>query len=395
MSHAQTTKKSTINNDDKRLSRAAANRPAWQAKAQKQATGTAQATMPARRQFNKNTSHGKKQQPQKPQQVQLQQGTQELIQRKIMVGGKPFAPNETFQNEAYHDFTNAYEIIEKLHNDGKPPVYSYNTKEELMKEIELRNGVVEGVYQANKGCCKYPLINVGQHGYLNPDYWVQKKYMDFEIKSPLPPGKTAADAIASIFEPTANTILECFTMIQAVNYYSLLQTLGRAKFNKMFPNGSGLYLTLLPYSNWAKTMFQSTKYETISLGSREQLVPGDWVYFRNFSDFDHFPPQSLWQGENTIVMGPDQYHGFGLSNTYTEEKLNKELVDAFNVKMVHTKDHRTTTELRYPGLITSKITFNGLSEPEKLQRNLRLLPGGLRLENVTRPVISEILKPIP
>ena len=58
-------------------------------------------------------------------------------------------------------------------------------------------------------------------------------------------------------------------------------------------------------------------------------MPGDWVYFKNFSDYPVKHPGGFWRGENAIVMGGGMYRGFGVVSQL-ETDLNKELVKQYN-----------------------------------------------------------------
>ena len=40
------------------------------------------------------------------------------------------------------------------------------------------------------------------------------------------------------------------------------------------------------------------KYDIITVASKSEILPGDWVYFKNFKDYTTRVPDGYWQGEN-------------------------------------------------------------------------------------------------
>jgi len=63
----------------------------------------------------------------------------------------------------------------------------------------------------------------------------------------------------------------------------------------------------------------------------EQLLPGDWVYFQNFSDYKstHEGAQAAWAGEHAIYMGNDRFRGFG-TDAVTYEGMVELLINSYN-----------------------------------------------------------------
>ncbi len=95
------------------------------------------------------------------------------------------------------------------------------------------------------------------------------------------------------------------------------------------------------------------------------MLPGDWVYFKNFADYTTKHPGGFWQGENALVMGDGIYRGFGVTNK-TEAELNAELVKEYNAGLP-ASDQKTVDDLLKQG-------------------------GGLLRTPVFRPNVSEIVK---
>jgi protein-glutamine gamma-glutamyltransferase len=164
----------------------------------------------------------------------------------------------------------------------------------------------------------------------------------FKPKSPLPTGKEASDAIEAIFAPGAGTRLECLSMTAAVEYYSLLKGLGKSKFNAMFPGGTGLEISSDP-AHFPTSLGAGNKYRIIALGSKNEVLPGDWVYFQNFADYTAKHPGGYWQGENAIYLGGGKYRGFGVA-AMSENDMNQELVNQYNAGLP-AADQKTVAQL--------------------------------------------------
>lgn len=67
------------------------------------------------------------------------------------------------------------------------------------------------------------------------------------------------------------------------------------------------------------------------LKSPDELLPGDWVYFQNFSDYKstHEGAEAAWAGEHAIYMGNDRFRGFG-TGAVTYEGMVELLIDSYN-----------------------------------------------------------------
>jgi protein-glutamine gamma-glutamyltransferase len=213
-------------------------------------------------------------------------------------------------------------------------------------EVRVRHQATKGMDAAHAGSCNYP--DSANPDYLDSTYWDRIGYMHFTPKSPLPVGKDAADAIEAIFAPGANSRLECMAMTVAVEYYSLLKGLGKAKFNALFPGGAGLEISTRLSGSAHPTFYGATKlYKNMTLSSKSEVLPGDWVYFKNFADYLTKHPDGYWQGENAIYMGGGKYRGFGVSSL-SEADLNAELVRVYN-QGLPAADQKTVADLLAEG----------------------------------------------
>jgi hypothetical protein len=285
------------------------------------------------------------------------------IQRKIILGGKPYTPTKSYYKYLDANFgPTMVEFIKNMDNGGKPPEYSFVSAEQMGYEVRVRYQITKGMDEAHKGSCEYP--DSAHPDYLDSAYWDRKGWMNYVPKSPLPAGKDASDAIESIFAPGAKTRLECMSMTVAVEYYSLLKGLGKSKFDALFPGGAGLEISTRLGSSTHPTFYGAKKlYKNITLTIKSEVLPGDWVYFKNFKDYLAKHPGGYWQGENSVYMGSGNYRGFGVSSL-KEADLNGELVKQYNAGLPPA-DQKAVADLLAEG-------------------------GGLQLSPVFRPDIAKL-----
>jgi len=285
---------------------------------------------------------------------------QDVLQPKIIIGGKDL------EKDAYDDLVWKHvfdiertEMVDRMHNGGQSPDFIFSTMDQLNTEIKVRRNAITGMEEVHKHCCAYP--DNTHPPFLNATYWKSCGTMCFE---PYNPFGEASDAIEAIFAPGENTRLDCWTFMVAIEYYAMLKGIGRDKFNQKFPKGKGLEISWRGTTNvqGQGQNFIFNNYKTVSVSSAKELVPGDWVYFKNFPDYTIVNPGGLWQGENAIYMGNGKYQGFG-SGLRTEPEMNKKLVEAYNDGVKNLLDKRKPDSLALDG-------------------------GGLLLDKVNRPAIS-------
>jgi hypothetical protein len=283
------------------------------------------------------------------------------IQRKIVVGGKDYAPSARYLTWLTANFGPAMrEFVEDMHNGGSLPVYSFSSFEQMGFEVRTRAAAIKGIEDVHKGCCGY--YSTADPPYLDSTYWDQVGGgVDFVPKSPLPTGKNASDAIEAIFAPGAHTRLECLSMTAAIEYRAMLKSIGPAKFNAQFPGGAGIEIVARP--SFPLISGADKKFEVKAVASRSEILPGDWVYFKNFKDYTTRVVGGYWQGENAIALGGGMFRGFGVA-AMSETDLNQELVNRYNNDATP---------------ILTKTVADLLADG-----------GGLLLSPVIRPVMSKI-----
>ncbi len=279
--------------------------------------------------------------------VVQQQGHGSQIQRKIKVGVTEVTASPVFEEEIKRKCGNdplALEIFREMQN--RKDEYRFDSWPALYNELQIRSKIIAGMNEAHNGCCEYPdAAHPG--GALDSAFWIKKGDYHFEVKSPLPPGKEASDAIEAIFKPKSRaTFLECLSMEVAVSYFSLLKTLGKEQFNKTFPRGSGIVITK-EGMDFLKTPIGGL-FNELQVKSVSELIPGDLVYFKNFADYSD-KVGGFWAGENAVYYGNGKFRGFG-TKILTEEEMLKELVAKYNQeRKLYGPQARTVQDLKKEG----------------------------------------------
>ena len=221
------------------------------------------------------------------------------------------------------------EALNTMHNGGRPPVHYYATKAQLMFELNLRDNATEEIAKANasEDNLRYPTRSGDPaDGWLDPKYWDKVGFYQFFPA----PGATSAPAVRSIFGGKDN-VLECNSAMVAVEYGSMLDTMGNDAFNKRVADG-GLIISpyhLPPSGVDQHPLYKQGMIETVMITSTKDLIPGDWVYFRNIADYLTKHPNGFWSGEHTLYLGDGKFQGFG-TTVLTEGALREKLLDHYN-----------------------------------------------------------------
>jgi hypothetical protein len=131
------------------------------------------------------------------------------------------------------------------------------------------------------------------------------KYMTFtpvEIVSP-------SEAIQLFFE--SRTICECHSLMTAVFYRAILEVVGAPLFDLAF--GGMVVANGLTYASDNPLRAVTS---TFPINGEDDILPGDWVYFVNRSDYKSKHPGGAAGGWNVVCVGtgPRRYVGFGLGS---------------------------------------------------------------------------------
>jgi len=221
------------------------------------------------------------------------------------------------------------EALVTMHNGGWPPVHAYANKDQLMIELNLRDKAIDEMGKANVNAdnLRYATRRGDpSDGRLDPKYWDKVGFYQFLLAL----GATPAPAVRSIFGSKDN-VLECNSAMVAVEYGSMLETMGNAAFNKRMADGS---LIVSPYHLPPRgvdehPLFKQGMIEIVAITSTKDLIPGDWVYFRNLADYLTKHPNGFWSGEHALYLGGGKFQGFG-TTVLTEDEMREKLLDSYN-----------------------------------------------------------------
>jgi protein-glutamine gamma-glutamyltransferase len=215
----------------------------------------------------------------------------------IQIFGKPFQKNNFWKSDSIES------VIVKRMQDAKV-IYSYQTLDELLFELNLRKNIINSAIEMSKGKAKF---NIFSNSRANPEYWQRSNAGGFQLGR----GVRPSDAIRDIFINSSLYTFECATGTIMIFYDALLKLIDETRFNEIFQN---LYL----YSWHLDSDF------SIYTFYGKDILPGDVVYFTN-PDVD--PKKSWWRGQNVVDLGDGTYfgHGFGI-------RTHEEMITLLNEK---------------------------------------------------------------
>jgi hypothetical protein len=240
---------------------------------------------------------------------------------------------------------------------------------QLKMEVEYRKSILTNIKKANEaykkevigtGCCFYG--DFGSYKLKN-EYWKRMKDprnaspeerkgkalpmegqggWAIELKDEASPSK----AIKEIFKTKtpadkAENLLECASMMTVVQYKSMLDVMGDDAFDKRFKGGKDLLITSpeAPLLQFDETGTKAEGRGTaplqdpskglmtiVDVKNIKDLIPGDWVYFRNYNDYSLWHESGLWSGEHAAYLGKDSngrmlFSGFGLTEKTYKQML--------------------------------------------------------------------------
>ena len=160
---------------------------------------------------------------------------------------------------------------------------------------------------------------------LDPTDWEEIELENFRLK----PRRSASAAVNKIF--SGGTAMDCACALWATLAYSILNTVGPARFDRAMGEAGQNNQNLVVGKRVARAdegmlrqLIDKPKPQSIT-----DLLPGDAVYFKNTEYIHDKHPGSPWQGENTIYKGNGQFSGHGVG-TQNPETILKILVSEYN-----------------------------------------------------------------
>lgn len=174
-------------------------------------------------------------------------------------------------------------------------------------------------------------------GYANEKMFENKGFYKFKLRK----GQSASKAIESFF--TGLTICECYSAMMAIEYRTLLKTLGAEKFDAVFGDEEGnventMFIEASPSSgnplNALTTSTDAAKERNTGEFDKRPAKEGEWYYFYNHPKYLLKHPAGAFQGENCFYMGHNEageqiWRGFGVE-AVTEQEMLEEMAHAHN-----------------------------------------------------------------
>lgn len=267
------------------------------------------------------------------------------------------------------DWTPPDPVSEEIAERLLDTTYAYEYFDLFEKEVQLRLAIIDGLTRLQTG---------GRIGYnhqgdtlrLPAPYWTPiPAYTSngapaLGVKDQEARPDTGAafqsqgdplQAVTILFTPgntTSNNnadelyYLECNTATVAVHYYALGRILSPKAFSSLFPKGIVLLPEWLTYGTTRNTPAPSLElipHTMQHVESMTNIIPGDWVYFTNFPDYEaKHDKNAPFTGENALYMGAGVYEGFGVPSK-TFDAMNEFLIEQYNVGLA-SKDRKKARE---------------------------------------------------
>jgi hypothetical protein len=219
--------------------------------------------------------------------------------------------------------------------------FEYETKDEVAAEILVRQKLTTGITRIEQHA-KYNLegdtLRLGNQWDAVPGISGEEE-SDKHIFRPT--GKASA-AMNQLFA-SSNNHLECSSATVAVHYHALLEVMGPDGFD----DDIGDQVVIMPefiYINEGKVREKAPSRKLIpkfTVDSTADLVPGDWVYFMNYPEYEKVNKilettkkkkkllPGAFEGENAVYLGGGRYKGFGVEEC-TFDQMVKKLKEEYN-----------------------------------------------------------------
>ncbi|HEY6898686.1 MAG TPA: hypothetical protein VI279_15620 [Rhodocyclaceae bacterium] len=226
---------------------------------------------------------------------------------------------------------------------ARQPAADFVNSEKWEGEIRMRGHLIDGMDEINDN--NLFAYNWQEDQWTLPATWgaIPAEEADEGQNAAFMPaaGQSRLAALQDLFRAPAadeSYYIDCSTAILAVHYRALAETmeaLHAGSFDQRFARedvvinaaGSGQV-------NAGQGMVDppgEALAEEVALSGVGDLIPGDMVYFQNFSDYEatHSGPEAAWAGEHAIYKGNDQYRGFGTDSRAYDEMV-EQLVTTYN-----------------------------------------------------------------
>jgi hypothetical protein len=189
-------------------------------------------------------------------------------------------------------------------------------------------------------------------------------------------------AVRTLFNPPPNETfyLDCSSAIAASQYSAMAEAMDAlgADFDAQYPrekvivNAEGMETIQLPNGPKVAPPVEAL-YDEVTISSLNDLLPGDCVYFKSFSDYDqtHEGAEAAWAGEHAVYIGNDRFLGFGVA-PQTHDQMVAQLVTSYNNQALK----KSAAKRSASALENSNKSLSGkLPGLEKTVRRLRNFAG--------------------
>jgi hypothetical protein len=199
------------------------------------------------------------------------------------------------------------QIFEAKNNNTRS-LFWFATKQHAMENFSMRVATIQFMLQVQTDPeLDFAFLSPEQPPEADPVHWMQDEDAEDPWVWDSRPEFKSSLAIAALI---ANRFRgDCLGGIEIALLQAIDKTIGKARFNKMFPDGlQGIGLAgsdARPRSALRATIgFQLSSSGPITVAD---MIPGDWVYMKNKYDYNtDLKPgvaKGYWMGENTIYMG--------------------------------------------------------------------------------------------
>lgn len=228
------------------------------------------------------------------------------------------------------------QIFEAM-NENRLHQFHFATLQKADENFTMRVAAIRFMVQIHQGKNKngvdFSYFGTKVPAQADPVHWLRTGSFAFRTRH----GAQAAEAIDGLVKNTFRG--DCLGAIEATILQAARKAVGAPRFNHLHPAG-------LEVGPGTKSVFRHIR--SVARFSANDMVPGDWVYMRNKTDYntDLRPGvrPGYWTGENALFMGrynrtaqeipqyhasaPARFSGMGVYDV-TEVGLRKALKDGY------------------------------------------------------------------
>ena len=135
-------------------------------------------------------------------------------------------------------------------------------------------------------------------------------------------GKSASAALRAFLGGW--TVADCASVASAAYYNAILAQVGDERFDEYFKAGGDNALVIGQYPD----ELPLRRFLDAPDPRFDGIQEGDWYFFANHPKYKHRHPAGLWQGENAVYLGNDEWAGFGAK--HTRKAMEEKIVEEYN-----------------------------------------------------------------